>query len=130
MLFFIILIIILVFFISGYAREKEVSPNGNIGNGNVGASCKTHDQCETPVMYSAKSSCPHFSICIENRCKVVCPRILSSDEDPNHPTEDIPYISPQVKCSNDAECKESCSLREWFSPKGACLADDGKCYCI
>ena len=116
-------LLISVLLLSGCISNNEVTQNGN-----VGATCKTNNECETPVMYSVQSTCPHFSLCVENKCKVVCPRSLQSDEDPNHPQENIPYTSPQVKCNTNSECTKSCSLKEEYGTNGVCV--EGSCYFI
>ena len=128
------MLLISVLLLSGCANKNELAQKGN-----VNASCKTNEECVTPVQYLVQNTCPHFSLCVENKCKVVCSRILNSDEDPNHPQEDIPYISPQVKCDTNSECTKSCSLKEEYgeyslneygeySLNGVCV--EASCYCI
>jgi hypothetical protein len=36
-------------------------------------SCQTDSDCETPAEYLMRSSCPHTSICEQNKCVVICP---------------------------------------------------------
>lgn len=36
-------------------------------------SCKENAQCETPMEYLVQSRCPFTSLCLENKCTVVCP---------------------------------------------------------
>ncbi len=37
-------------------------------------SCQQDSDCETPVDYLTRSSCPYTSKCLENQCAVVCPK--------------------------------------------------------
>jgi hypothetical protein len=37
--------------------------------------CKQNPDCETPMEYLVQSRCPFTSLCLENRCTVVCPDI-------------------------------------------------------
>lgn len=36
--------------------------------------CERHEECETPMEYLIRSSCPFTSLCLENKCTVVCPQ--------------------------------------------------------
>lgn len=36
-------------------------------------SCSVDDECETPAGYMMQSRCPFTSLCLENKCTVVCP---------------------------------------------------------
>jgi hypothetical protein len=36
-------------------------------------SCSSDDDCETPMDYLIRSSCPFTSKCLEGRCAVICP---------------------------------------------------------
>ena len=35
--------------------------------------CKRDSECELPMSYAIRSSCPYAAICLEGRCAVVCP---------------------------------------------------------
>ena len=35
--------------------------------------CVVNDDCETPGEYAAQSRCPFISLCLKNKCTVVCP---------------------------------------------------------
>ena len=122
--FNIVLLTIFIFFVSSCTTQ-----NNNTEQGNVGAVCQTNNECITPLEYLSQSNCSYTSLCIKNKCKVVCPRVFLSDEDPNHPLDDTPYISPQVQCVTNTACAQSCSQREEYdTTKGACV--NGDCYCI
>lgn len=120
----VICFFILTILISGCTNGDAVT----VQSGNIGTSCNTHNECETPMQYLVKSSCPHGSLCITNKCEVVCGRFLDSEEDTNHPQDNTPYTSPQVKCNTNVECDKSCSLKEYYGTKGACV--EKNCYCI
>jgi hypothetical protein len=40
---------------------------------NLGVACKKDYECETPGEYMMISRCPMQTICISNKCTVVCP---------------------------------------------------------
>ncbi len=40
------------------------------------ATCVQHSDCTTPTNYLIRSSCPYTSLCLQNRCAVICPRPL------------------------------------------------------
>lgn len=49
-------------------------------------SCKKSAECVTPSKYLMRSNCPYVSLCIENKCNVVCPEykapnIVGGDKD-------------------------------------------------
>lgn len=35
--------------------------------------CTKNDECETPGKYMIRSNCPYTSLCLKNKCTVVCP---------------------------------------------------------
>ena len=35
--------------------------------------CATNSECETPGEYTVQSRCPFTSLCLKNKCTVVCP---------------------------------------------------------
>lgn len=39
----------------------------------TGEACGSHSDCQTPGEYAAQSRCPFISLCLENKCAVVCP---------------------------------------------------------
>lgn len=114
LLFFIVLVL---------GCQKNVEEIGN----SPGMSCQVHADCQTPVKYLVMSNCPHYSLCVENKCAVVCLRVLNSAEDQNHPTVVDPnYFSPPVNCSTSIDCVERCT--EGFGSSCACV--EGNCYYI
>ena len=60
-------------------NESEINlPNGyTLENYTVveksNIACNYHSDCETPVSYLVRSNCPYRSLCLEDRCAVVCP---------------------------------------------------------
>src|SRR3989339_605854 len=40
--------------------------------------CLIHSDCKTPFEYMVRSDCPFESRCLENKCRVVCPRAFDS----------------------------------------------------
>ena len=40
--------------------------------------CDSDSECETPVEYLVRSNCPYTSLCLENKCVVVCQDIFRS----------------------------------------------------
>jgi len=42
--------------------------------------CIKDNDCETPPEYLVLSNCPYTSICLENRCNVVCPDYIGADK--------------------------------------------------
>jgi len=96
------------------AQEQE-NPDGN-----VGAACSTAADCQTPMDYLVRSSCPFTSACIEGRCAVICP--MWQDE-PNPQTGQ----SDTVQCSADSEC----SCDRWpGAASGRCECVNGACATI
>lgn len=52
----------------GYSLEKyTVEKISNL-------SCRKDNECKTPVEYLIQSHCPFVSLCLENKCTVVCPQ--------------------------------------------------------
>ncbi len=39
----------------------------------TGEACAGHSNCMVPGEYAAQSRCPFVSLCLENKCAVVCP---------------------------------------------------------
>ena len=51
----------------GYSLEKyEIRETLDV-------SCKKDEECETPGRYLVQSNCPYTSLCLKNKCNVVCP---------------------------------------------------------
>lgn len=42
--------------------------------------CVRNDDCETPLEYLIQSRCPFVSLCLDNKCAVVCPGTESKTE--------------------------------------------------
>ncbi len=55
--------------------------------------CVKNSDCETPDEYQVLSSCPFTSICLENKCAVVCPAHIPTPEIPA-PINNILQTSP------------------------------------
>jgi len=36
--------------------------------------CKEHEECITSAEYLVRSNCPYTSLCLEKKCRVVCPQ--------------------------------------------------------
>lgn len=73
-------------------RMKEPSVEGN-----PGAACKTHADCETPMDYLIRSSCPFTSTCIDGFCAVTCP-MFTERQNPST------GLNEPASCSADADC--------------------------
>jgi hypothetical protein len=65
--------------------------------GNIGAACSTDIDCETPMDFLMRSSCPFTSLCINSKCAVVCPMF-------DHAADPQVSQSYAVKCAADSEC--------------------------
>lgn len=78
------------------AAAEEAAPLDN-RDGNVGAACTSDSECQTPMDYLVRSSCPFTSQCIDNACAVVCP-MLEDDQTPQL-SEHRP-----ARCSVDSDC--------------------------
>jgi len=39
----------------------------------LGTTCNSDADCETPMDYLVQSRCPFTSLCLDNKCTVVCP---------------------------------------------------------
>lgn len=79
-----------------------VPPSSANEEGNVGAACETHAQCQTPMTYLSRSVCPFGSRCIDGTCVVVCP------------------MNEPPSCSEDSDC--DCG--------GYAANDDINCKCV
>jgi hypothetical protein len=42
----------------------------------TGEACQQASDCVTPIEYQLRSSCPYTSLCLQNKCAVVCPKSL------------------------------------------------------
>jgi hypothetical protein len=40
----------------------------------LNVACAKTSDCETPGRYLVRSSCPYTSLCLQNKCTVVCPK--------------------------------------------------------
>lgn len=76
------------------AEEPAEEPNPE---GNVGAACTRHEECETPMSYLVRSICPFGSLCIDGSCAVTCPIIQQQ------PVPGTGQTDP-VACTTDADC--------------------------
>lgn len=55
------------------------------------SSCDKYSDCETPMEYLVQSRCPFTSICLENKCTVVCPDIKTLEIQ-----GEITHIQPEM----------------------------------
>ena len=79
----------------------------------VGKACLVNNDCELPIAYAIKSSCPFTVSCIEKKCAVICPLFGHS-------------LTPEKSDSYPFICKENedCSCSDY-------LGDDlKKCSCV
>jgi len=74
--------------------------------GNTGAACSSHDDCDTPMGYLTRSSCPFISMCVDGKCAVTCP--MTNDG------------ASGVACKADIDC--DC--------EGSAAGADADCRCI
>lgn len=76
----IVLILILSFLIRKEENYKgiDIPQNYTLENYSVAEvldiQCKKYTECETPDEYLVRSSCPYTTICLKNKCTVVCPK--------------------------------------------------------
>lgn len=93
----ILLLIMICLFASGCAElslvgdRSETKYEGEIGYEiyeNLGTECSNDDDCETPMEYLVRSSCPFDARCIADTCQVVCPDYITIQGDVT--VEDIP----------------------------------------
>lgn len=96
-------------------RMKEPSVEGN-----PGAACKTHADCETPMDYLIRSSCPFESACVDGRCAVTCPMFIKNP-DPST------GFNKRTSCSADADCDCGDYVT---SGAAACRCIDNQCMAV
>jgi hypothetical protein len=65
--------------------------------------CKYDGDCKTPVEYMLKSNCPYMSICLKNRCTVVCPHYPSQTVNQVALTEKEARVIAEKTCINSSE---------------------------
>ena len=87
-------------------------------DGNVGMACTTNEDCQTPMSYLIRSSCPFTSLCLQNKCAVGCP-IIGNDPTPG----DLKGMA----CSDDGDC--DCS-RYAAGDMKQCSCTDKGCYAV
>lgn len=98
------------------AGKCEAIPQGagQILQGNTGAACTSNDDCDTPLDYLTRSSCPFVSMCVDGACAVTCP--MRHDNVPGG-----------IACKADIDC--TCDN----SPAGDgadCRCVDGMCAAV
>ncbi len=92
------------------ASAVMTKSTNDIIKGNTGASCDTHDDCNTPMDYLTRSSCPFVSMCVDGACAITCP--------------DTNATGSTVSCAADINC--TCDTNA--AGEGAeCRCIDGKC---
>lgn len=65
-------------------EKSETKYQGEIGYEiyeNLGTECSVDDDCETPMEYLVRSSCPFDARCIAETCQVVCPNYITIEGD-------------------------------------------------
>lgn len=93
------------------------APEPNPGDGNVGAACKTAEECETPMSYLVRSHCPFGSACVDGACAVVCPM----------PAEGAKGWSQPLACIRNEDC--DCDSYAATDRKN-CRCIDGTCVAV
>jgi heat shock protein HslJ len=58
----------------------------------LGQSCQTDNDCETPAEYAIQSNCPYDSVCIENKCTVICPAPFTGSRISDTGPKDATYM--------------------------------------
>lgn len=43
-------------------------------------SCQEHFECVTPGKYLVQSNCPYTSLCLKNKCNVICPDYKNTEQ--------------------------------------------------
>lgn len=72
--FAILLLAASVFLISACTKDENSDDAYNYTIAEVlNDTCSKDSECETPINYLVRSSCPYTSKCIDNKCTVVCP---------------------------------------------------------
>ncbi len=99
------------------AEEAEVLEKPE---GNTGAACTSHEDCQTPMDYLVRSICPYSSRCIDNHCAVVCPMFDRT-------------VDPQTGYTQGVACEEDtdCVCDEYAAgDRGHCACVDRKCVAV
>ena len=69
--------------------------------------CLKSSDCETPMNYLIRSSCPYESACIENKCNVICK-----------------HFNQDKKCLKDSDCNCSSYMQ---TPIKSCSCIEKNC---
>jgi hypothetical protein len=94
--------------------NEQTPPTSSLSaDGNVGAACRSYEDCETPTGYLVRSSCPFTSLCIAGRCAVVCPMADTSQGGSNDWTKPM-----SCQANTDCDCGSYVS------------AERGRCACV
>ncbi len=75
-----ILLVICVFFLLKLKKDYEIIEV-------LDESCKSDQDCMAPFHYMAMSNCPYDSICIKDKCTVICP----------HPFQGVKIDTDKIK---------------------------------
>lgn len=88
------------------AGKCEMIPQGaaQVLEGNTGAACTSHDECDTPMDYLTRSSCPFISMCVDGACAVTCP-MRDNDAESVSCKADIDCTCDNSPAGNDADCR-------------------------
>lgn len=73
------------------------------------SSCDTDADCETPMEYLVQSRCPFTSLCLENKCAVICPDVKTVEFQGNI-TEVKPEMDDSIIVENAFTGEHPCNL--------------------
>jgi hypothetical protein len=88
------------------------------GTALTGERCAADRDCQLPLSYAARSSCPFMAKCISTKCAVTClaPEIA----------QDVPIYRPVCQRDSDCNCSSFYSGQDIIS----CSCLDGKCHAV
>lgn len=87
-IFVLVVILLVVFFVLNSGKLSR----------EAGESCKVSKECITPMEYLIQSNCPFASLCLENKCRVVCPLVSGCGADKDCDCEWRGERSLECKC--------------------------------
>ncbi len=111
----IIIIVGIISYNTGYTKGY-VEGFSKVG---VSESCTLDSDCKTPMDYLIRSNCPFQSMCIENKCSVVCVGPYKTEQD------ELNKIS---QCNKNADCNCSTFYAGIDIKKCSCI--NGLCTAI
>jgi len=114
----IMLIVMIIFsIIFKYPLNYEPAKVEDIDN--IEKYCEKNSECQTPIEYLIQSNCPFGSLCIENKCRVVCP-LTYHDLNPELSKS---YL---YSCQTDKDC--DCKEREKRTIECKCV--NNECFSV